>query len=102
LANIEGIGQAIVHEILCVTAIHEGNKACGAPRDKVDVHEQTTADRMNDVGMHDTIRDTERDRAWVTVVDVSSAWICVTMVMASSTESLSIARSRGVRGILGA
>jgi hypothetical protein len=62
---------AICHEVLCITVIHERDKARVAVRQKVNVHEQTTADRINDIDMRGTVRDAEHDRAWLTIVIVS-------------------------------
>ncbi|KAJ5805047.1 hypothetical protein N7474_010934 [Penicillium riverlandense] len=64
-------------------------------RQKVNVHEQTPADRINDIGMRGTVRDAERDRAWLTVVIAS----VVTHKFMSSMFSAGVSANSRIMGV---
>lgn len=61
----------------------------------MNVHEKTTADRINDIGMRNTGRDTERDRAWLTVVIASAP---VTYKFMASMFSAGVSANRSILG----
>jgi hypothetical protein len=86
---------AIYHEVLCITVIQESDKARVAVRQKVNVHEQTTADRINDIGMRGTGRDAERDSTWLTVVIAS---VLVTNKFMASMFSAGVGANNRILG----